>query len=85
MLYVIKCSDGSYFHNKGRIILYESQDQAQVYLQEFIRYAIQRVAQEQGRLASMTVPTTVISETYITPIDFDVDSVECGTVYLADL
>lgn len=85
MLYVIKHSNGSYFHNKGRIILYESQEQAQIYLQEFMQYAVQRVAQEQGGHSAMAVPMTVMSNSHIMQVDFDINNVECGTVYMADL
>ena len=85
MLYVIKHSNGSYFHNKGKIILYESQEQTQIYLQEFIQYAIQRIAQEKGGHATMTVPITIMSNSHIVQVDFDVNNVECGTVYMADL
>lgn len=85
MLYVIKDSEGYYFHNKGRIILYESPEQANRFLEAFIQYAVQRVAQEQGGHAAMTVPITIMSNSRLMPVDFDINNVECGTVYATDL
>ena len=85
MLYVIKDSNGYYFHNKGKIILYESQNQANRYLKEFIQYAIQRVTKEQGTHATISVPIIIMNNSYIMPIDFEIDEVECGTIYATDI
>lgn len=76
MLYVIKDSQGYYFHNQGRIILFETPDQANRYLQEFVQYAAAR-----GGI----FPLTVMSNSHIMPVDFDINNVECGTVYAADI
>lgn len=83
-MFVIKTRDGQYFHNKGRIILYETQNQAQRYIEEFIQYALARVAQEDP-MKAMSVPITVMQNSVITPVDFDIDSVECGTIYVTDI
>lgn len=86
MLYVIKYSDGSYFHNKGRIILYESQQQAIRFLESFIQYSINRLAQEGvNGLEIMQVPMIVQNRSSIEAVDFDIDKVKCGTVYATDL
>lgn len=86
MLYVIKHTDGSYFHNKGKIILYETPEQATRYLQEFIQYAVNRLAQEGvNHMELMTAPMIIQSHSRIMNIDFDIDDVECGTVYATDL
>lgn len=83
-MFIIKTRDGQYFHNKGRIILYETQNQAQRYIEEFIQYALTRVAQEDP-MKAMSVPITVMQNSVITPVDFDIDNVECGTVYVTDI
>ena len=86
MLFVIKHSNGAYFHNKGRIILYESPEQATRFLKEFIEYAMNRLAQEGAdHMEIMTVPMTVQMNSQIMNVDFDIDEVECGTVYAIDL
>lgn len=86
MLFVIKHSNGTYFHNKGRIILYESPEQATRFLEEFINYAMNRLVREgANQMEIMTVPMTVQMNSHIMNIDFDIDEVECGTVYATDL
>lgn len=86
MLFVIKHSNGTYFHNKGRIILYESPEQATRFLKEFIEYTMNRLVQEGAdHMEIMTVPMTVQMNSQIMNIDFDIDEVECGTVYATDL
>ncbi len=86
MLYIIKHRNGTYFHNKGRIILYETPDQAARFLQAFIEYAMGKLAQEgANQFEIMTVPMTIQSQSQIMEIDFDVDNVECGTVYVTDI
>ena len=82
-MFVIK-TKGCYWHNKGRIILYETQNQAQRYIEEFIQYAMARVAQEDP-MATFSVPITVMQNSVIVPVDFDIDNVECGTVYVTDI
>lgn len=86
MLFVIKHSNGTYFHNKGRIILYESPEQATRFLKEFIEYTMNRLVQEGAdHMEIMTAPMIIQTHSRIMEIDFDVDTVECGTVYAIDL
>ena len=87
MLYVIKHSSGEYFHNKGRIILYESPDQAMRFIQAFINYAINRLTQDENisQMELLTAPMTIQKNSHIMEVDFDIDKVECGTVYATDL
>lgn len=86
MLFVIKHSNGTYFHNKGRIILYESPEQATRFLEEFINYAMNRLVREgANQMEIMTVPMTVQMNSHIMNIDFNIDEVECGTVYATNL
>lgn len=86
MLYVIKHTDGTYFHNKGKIILYETPEQATRFLQEFIQYAISRLIQEgTNPMQAMSSSMIIQSHSRIMEIDFDMNTVECGTVYATDL
>ena len=86
MLYVIKHKNGTYFHNNGRIILYESPEQAMRFLEAFINYAMNRLAQEGAdHMELMSAPLVIQSNSHIMEIDFDIDNVECGTVYVTDI
>ena len=84
-MFVIQHVSGTYFHNKGRIILYESDQEAVNYLNAFIQYAMNRLAKE-GRVGEvMRVPIFASRECRIIPADFDIDEVKCGTVWSKDL
>ena len=84
-MFTIQHASGTYFHNKGRIILYESEQEAVNYLNAFINYAMNRLAQE-GRVGEvMRVPMFASHECRILPVTFDINEVECGTVWAKDL
>ena len=85
MPFIIKHSDGRYFHNKGRIILFETDNQAVRFLQDFIVYAQQRLLQEGNQHEAMICPITIQSNSHIMPIDFRIEDAECGTVYVTDI
>ena len=86
MVYVIKHRDGVYFHNKGRILLYETPEQAMRYIEGFINYTMNRLAQEgANQIEIMTAPMTIQSNSVIMEADFDIDNVECGTIYATDV
>lgn len=86
MAYIIKHRNGTYFHNNGRILLYETPEQAMRFLQDFINYAMNRLAQGgANQIEMMTAPMTIQSNSVIMEVDFDVDNVECGTVYVTDI
>ena len=83
---VIMHQSGLYFHNKGRIILFTSQEEAQYFLELFSQYSMQRIAQEQqDPMAVMQVPMVLSSECKIVPVNFDIEKVECGTVMASEL
>lgn len=83
---VIQHSSGLYFHNKGRIILFESQQEAQYFLELFSQYSMQRIAQEQqDPMAVMQVPMVLQGECKIMPVNFDIEKIECGTVMASEL
>lgn len=84
-MFTIMHTSGAYFHNKGRIILFVSEQEANNFIQMFIQYSISRLGQE-GRIGEvMQVPVFVMHECTITPVDFDVENVECGTVMASEL
>lgn len=82
---VIKHSSGVYFHNKGRIVLFESEQEASNFMNMFIQYSTNRLAQE-GRVEEvMRVPIFAMSECGIMPVDFDIQKVDCGVVFAREL
>ena len=84
-MFTIIHKSGLYFHNKGRIILFESQQEAQSFMEMFISYSTNRFA-ENGDIGSvMQVPIVVMHECNIIPVDFNIDNVECGTVFAREL
>lgn len=86
MIYIIKHRDGTYFHNKGKILLYETPEQATRYIEGFINYTMNRLAQEgANQIEIMTAPMTIQSNSVIMEADFDIDNVECGTIYATDI
>lgn len=78
-MYVIMHSNNCYFHNKGKIITFESQDEAQYYLELFSQYATQRLMQEGNPIAAMQSSMTIQSKCRIVP-NFDATTVTCGTI-----
>lgn len=82
---VIRHRSGAYFHNKGRIILFESEQEASNFMNMFIQYSTNRLAQERRVEEVMKVPIFVMSECEIIPVDFDIKKVECGTVTAREL
>lgn len=86
-MFVIQHNSGLYYHNKGRIILFESPQEAQNFMQMFVQYATERItAESQGDIgAIMRVPIVVMHECGIVPVDFDIETVECGTVWAREL
>ena len=82
---VIMHQSGLYFHNKGRIILFTSQEEAQYFLELFQQYSMQRLAQEGNPMTIMQVPMVLSSECKIIPVNFDIEKVECGTVMASEL
>lgn len=84
-IFVIKHNSGLYFHNKGRIILFESQQEAENFINMFVNYSMQRLASEGRAQQVMQVPIVCMHECSIIPIDFDINNIECGTIYSKEL
>lgn len=84
-MFVIIHKSCLYFHNKGRIILFESQQEAQYFLELFSQYSMQRLAQDGQVMSVMQVPIILQNECVITPVNFNIEKVECGTVLSSEL
>ena len=74
-----------YFHKDGKIILFENPQEANEFISYFIHYSVQRL-QSEGRMGeAMSAPIIITQQTRITPVDFDINTIECGVVYCKDL
>lgn len=85
MMFVIKHKSRLYFHNRGRIILFETQEEAQYFLELFSQYSMQKLAQNGNPMEVMRVPMILQGECSIEPVDFNIDNIECGTVMMEEL
>ena len=84
-MFIIKPQNGICFHNKGRIILFETTKEAQSFMNMFVQYSTNRLAQEGNAEEIMRVPIFAVSECRIIPVDFDIQKVECGVVFAREL
>lgn len=83
-MFVVK-HDKLYFHDKGRIILFETPQEAETFVNGFIQYSTNRLAQE-GRMGeAMQAPIIIMSQCKILPMDFGIDDITCGTVLMKEL
>ena len=84
-MFTIMRPNREYFHKDGKIILFETPEEANEFLNYFIHYAIQRLHNE-GRVAeAMSAPMVITQQSRLIPVDFDINTVECGVVYCKDL
>lgn len=58
MYYII--TNGAYFHEKGKVILFDTPDEAQSFATMFFQYALGRAAQENGVFG---VPAVAMAQT----------------------
>lgn len=58
MFIIQKLDDGYYIHHKGKIILFESPQEAEMFLQNFHQYSLQRLLQEKGAQGFFEVENT---------------------------
>lgn len=84
-MFVIKnIQTGYYFHNKGRIILFENLDDASAFLNHFVQYAIGRRIQETQDPSEIITVHNVMSQTHILEKDF-VETPECGVILFREM
>lgn len=83
-MFIIIHQSGLYFHNKGRIILFEYQEEAQNFMNMFVQYSIGQLMQD-GRIHEVMQAQIIPTQCKISPVDFDMDKIECGTVLAREL
>lgn len=83
-MFVIMHSNNYYYHNKGRIILFETQDEIQYFLELFSQYSTQRLMAEGNPIGAMQASMVIQSNYKIIP-DFDTTKVTCGTITMREL
>lgn len=79
-MYTIMYNGNSYFHDDGKIILFESQREANNFINIFTQYSVNKFAQEGMQAEIMMAPMQIMSGCRIVPVDFDIEEVECGTI-----
>ena len=84
-MFTIMNSNGEYFHKEGKIILFENQEEANNFINYFIRYSVQRLHNEGRATEAMSAPMVILQRSKLAPVDFDINAVECGVVYCRDL
>ena len=83
-MYIIMHSSGLYFHKKGKIILFDSQEQAQYFLNGFIQYSTNEFARQGDMGMAMKAPIIIMQECGIILANENIEDVECGVVYARD-
>lgn len=84
-MFTIMRLNREYFHSQGKIIIFETPEEANAFINAFVHYSVQRL-QAEGRAAeAMTAPMIIMQESNLVPVDFDIDTVECGVVFCRDL
>lgn len=79
---------GQYFHQKQKIILFRTPQEAELYLNEFANYTIQRAIAEANEPAPFVMMRVqeVLASCQILPIDFDIDNnPEVKTIWMHEL
>ena len=56
-----------------------------IFLELLSQYSMQRLAQDGQVMAVMQVPIILQNECMITPVNFNIEKVECGTVLCREL
>ena len=84
-MFIIMHSSGLYFHKKGKIILFDSKEQAQYFLNGFIQYSTNEFAQQGDMDMAMQAPIIIMNEFRIMMASENIEEVECGVVYARDL
>lgn len=84
-MYVIKQRDGTYFHKDGKIILFESENEINAFLNYFIQYSVDRLSREGRTHEAMSAPMRIMSESIAMPVDFNIDTVPCGVIWARDM
>lgn len=81
---VIKHRNGYYFHKKGKIILFNTPEEANLILNKFLEYAIQRRINETQNPMAIIEVQQILNGFQIIEQDF-MEEPKCGTVLFQDL
>ena len=84
-MYVIKQRDGTYFHKEGKIILFESENEINEFLNCFVQYSVDRLSREGRVHEAVSAPMRIMSESIAMPVDFNIDTVSCGVIWARDM
>lgn len=84
-MFTIMRPNREYFHSQGKIIIFETPEEANAFIKAFIQYSVQRLHAEGRTQEAMTAPMVIMQESNLVPVDFDIDTVECGVVFCKDL
>lgn len=74
--------DNYYFHNEGKIIIFDTVEEAQFFLQGFMNYSMNRGLQEFGADFAFT-GLKKLSSLEIIPLDFNCET--CETINLKNI
>lgn len=84
-MFTIMRPNREYFHSQGKIIIFETPEEANEFVNAFVRYSIQRLQAEGRGSEALTAPMIIMQESNLVPVDFDINTVECGVVFCKDL
>ena len=84
MFIIQRITNGLYFSNKGRIILFNTPQEAEVFLQAFSQYAFNRIGQETQDPFELLNFQKIMSEIRILELDFE-GTPPCGIINYLDL
>lgn len=82
---ILKLPNGYYFHKKGKIILFNSAEEAQFLLNRFLQYSIERKVQEHpGDPFAIMEVQQIVSQFALIEQDFQ-EEPKCGTIKFNEL
>jgi hypothetical protein len=84
-MYVIKQKDGTYFHTRGKVIVFETQGEINDFLNYFTQYSVNRLYREGRQNEAMSAPMRIMMDSIVMPVDFDVRTNEDKIIYARDM
>jgi hypothetical protein len=59
-MYVIKQRDGTYFHKDGKIILFETENEVNAFLNYLVQYSVNRLSREGRMQEAVSAPMVIM-------------------------
>lgn len=84
-MFAILRPNREYLHRDGKIILFESPEEANEFVNALIQYSTQRFQSEGRMMEAMSASMVIMREMNLVPVDFDIETVECGVIYCKDM